>query len=318
MKWILLLLVLCGLGFGVYHYQDQIKSAIADMTGDGEQGGGGDGGGEQGGGGAADGGGGASSPPPGSRRARLEAEIEKRYPMPDFKPVETYVDNWRNVPPTSKIFPRTIVANVPVTFKVGAGSSQVAAGKEVLALSLTGGQVLVAPAPGSTQRGQVAVEDTNLKEVVTKLYDDFKERRTKEVLERRERELNLAMNEPDRPAASPSGSPATGAADRVPEENLLKEYESRIGKMPERDSSGRVAIMVRSIEANEVNDFEVEDVKFWGPVRYQMVDGQPYWTGTVNYTTVTLFGSHDTEAMALMRNGQVESWVFTGSMQIVP
>ena len=101
-------------------------------------------------------------------------------------------------------------------------------------------------------------------------------------------------------------------------ETSLNEYENKIGKQPERDARGRVAVMVKSIEQGDVTEINLNEISHWGPIRYELVDGQPYWTGTVNYMTNSLFGTFNTEAMALIRNSKVEEWVYTGSLEQVP
>ena len=88
--------------------------------------------------------------------------------------------------------------------------------------------------------------------------------------------------------------------------------------MPKRDSSGRVTLMVQSIKNRDVKEIKLNEIRHWGPVSYEIVDGKPYWTGTVNYMTTSLFGTFRTEAMALMRNGQVDGWYYTGSLEEVP
>ena len=65
-------------------------------------------------------------------------------------------------------------------------------------------------------------------------------------------------------------------------------------------------------------EWEVNEISNWGPIRYELVDGEPYWTGTVTYNTTSLFGTFPTEAMAIMRNGKVIDWLYTGSLEEVP
>ena len=76
--------------------------------------------------------------------------------------------------------------------------------------------------------------------------------------------------------------------------------------------------MVNRLIAGEVSEIKVNEISNWGPIRYEIVDGQPYWTGTVTYNTTSLFGTFPTEAMALMRNGKVIDWLYTGSLEEVP
>jgi len=98
----------------------------------------------------------------------------------------------------------------------------------------------------------------------------------------------------------------------------LSDYENEIGKMPEAENDGRVPIMMRSIRSGDVSEIRLNEISYWGPIRYEIVDNRAYWTATVNYKTTSLFGTFPTEAMALMRNGKVENWLYTGSLEEVP
>ena len=104
---------------------------------------------------------------------------------------------------------------------------------------------------------------------------------------------------------------------RIPKDQL-SDYENEIGEMPEADSDGSVPIMVSSIRSGAVSEIRLNEISYWGPIRYEIVDNRAYWTATVNYKTTSLFGTFPTEAMALMRNGKVENWLYTGSLEEVP
>ena len=88
--------------------------------------------------------------------------------------------------------------------------------------------------------------------------------------------------------------------------------------MPEAETDGQIQIMARSIRSRDVSEIKLNEISYWGPIRYEIVDNQAYWTATVNYKTTSLFGTFPTEAMALMRNGKVENWLYTGSLEEVP
>ena len=52
--------------------------------------------------------------------------------------------------------------------------------------------------------------------------------------------------------------------------------------------------------------------------RDSIFGGQVYWTGTVQCNVESaFFGSTPTEVMALMKNGRVVKWVYTGSKEDV-
>ncbi|MCP4847759.1 MAG: hypothetical protein GY899_07430 [Verrucomicrobiaceae bacterium] len=264
------------------------------------------------------------TPPEGNNRPDPPAEVADpialKYPMPDFKPLEEYVDNWQKVPASA--FPREVTLKAKASFIIGdnVGSTTRPTGSKNTALSISNGQLVITPHKSSILRAKVAIEDTNYKEVLNGEYEKYKERKRKLVRAQRERARAIAASE-ERQTLPQTSEPVTSVtvatASKLPK-TVLNEYENKIGKMPERDGRGRVALMVKSIEQGDVTEINLNEISHWGPVRYELVDRQPYWTGTVNYKTNSLFGTFDTEAMALIRNDKVEAWVYTGSLEEVP
>ena len=324
MKWLFLLIVLGGAGFALWRFQDEIFKAVDSITGKDDSpaevadDGGSDGSSDSDG---SDSGGkpfGGNTPPRAKNGNNNEdaraADIARQYPMPVFKPIEELVSNWTAVPASA--FPRkiTLKSDVKFEFAGGAGSTNVKAGREALALSLAAGTLVIAPREGSPLRGRVPLAETTFQEVLATAYEGYKERKRSEVVKQRERANHLAANAP----AGTGPISASSSADVRPSDNLLKEYEVKLGKMPTRAADGTVPIMVNSIRNGDVNEIKVNEINHWGPIRYEIVERQPYWTATVNYITASLFGTFPTEAMALMRHGKVEAWVYTGSMEEVP
>jgi hypothetical protein len=318
MKWFIFLLVIGGLVFGWVQYKDEIVKFVSEMGEDkpiSEKSSNNE-----------------TAPRPVTPEAPVDSNnqaapptetvdpIALKYPMPDFKPLEEYVDNWQKVPASA--FPREIILKAKATFIIGdnVGSSTRAKGSKNIALSINNAQLVITPHKSSILRAKVAISDTNYKEVLNGEYEKYKERKRKLVRAQRERARAIAASE-ERETFPPSSGPATtvtvATASKLPK-SVLNEYENKIGKMPSRDDQGRVALMVQSIEAGDVTEINLNEISHWGPVRYELVDRQPYWTGTVNYKTNSLFGTFDTEAMALIRNGKVEEWVYTGSLEEVP
>ena len=246
--------------------------------------------------------------------------IALKYPMPDFKPLEEYVGNWQKVPASA--FPREITLKAKATFIIGSnvGTSTRPTGSKNTALSIQDGQLVITPHKSSILRAKVPIDDTNYKEVLNGEYEKYKERKRKLVRAQRERARAIAASE-ERETLPQSTTPITSVtvatASKLPK-TVLNDYENKIGKRPEKDNQGRVALMVQSIEQGDVTEIKLNEISHWGPVRYELVDGQPYWTGTVNYMTNSLFGTFNTEAMALIRNSKVKEWVYTGSLELVP
>jgi flagellar basal body-associated protein FliL len=318
MKAIIVILILAGAVFALWHFQDDIFKAIE---------GGGD---DDGGSSVVDGGGdptpaGGNDKPDGGNNDNKggnnddkadDRAIAKAYPLPNFRPIEELVGNWTSVPPTA--FPRKIVIKTPVSYPLagGRGSSGAKAGSEALALSQAGSKLLIAPRPGSTLRAQIELDQTDFKEVLAAAYDDYKIRKKEEVLKQRKR-AKLVGLAPPAPKAG-SGGKVTASTDRKPASAKLAEYEKKAGKMPTRSADGTVPLMVVSIKAGDVTEIKLGEISHWGPITFEEVEGQPYWTGTVNYKTTSLFGTFPTEAMALIKNGKVVEWRYTGSLEEVP
>jgi hypothetical protein len=229
------------------------------------------------------------------------AEVIARHPLPQIAPLEEFVDGWRAIPTTA--FPRevTLRSDVKMTLAGGRGESTVPAGTKVFAMSIDEhGVVTVRPSRQSEASGEVPLEGTDLKEVLTAVYNNYLKRTTRVVLAQRAREIReLRQSEMAAKAAE-----AAAAA--------------LVGPQPAVLANGQVPVAVASIRAKEVTDFDLGVIDAWGPVLYDEIDGEPYWTVSVNYEAETIFGKFPAEAVALIRQGKVEKWVFAGSGEPVP
>ena len=249
--------------------------------------------------------------------------IEEKYPMPEFQPIEELVGNWRQIPPSA--FPRkvTLKAKAKYIFAGGAGSSTAPAGAKTFAISLSGEKLVITPNTQSKVRGTISIDDTDYKEILEEEYEKYKQRKKKEVYARRVRAREIAESEVELAQETSSNNTSQSRPNQVTSiskipKDQLSDYENEIGEMPEADSDGRVPIMVSSIRSGAVSEIRLNEISYWGPIRYEIVDNRAYWTATVNYKTTSLFGTFPTEAMALMRNGKVENWLYTGSLEEVP
>lgn len=265
-----------------------------------------------------------SSPtPPATPAETFDPEVERRHPLPEFRPLEEVVDHWKNIPASA--FPRQVTLRAPVTLSVagGLGTARLEAGTQVVALSARGGILSIAPAIDSPVRGNVPLEQTDLKEVLGAIYESFQQKRREEVLTQRraaQQELSRASapvveKEPDLiPRNLISDGPAPPAA-----------AEARLGPKPPQNPDGTVPLMVASIrerqqaaaKAKRQSEPKLEDIRAWGPVRYQEIEGEPWWVGSVRYTAHTIFGEFPAEALALMRQGKVEKWIYAGTREPV-
>ena len=249
--------------------------------------------------------------------------IEEKYPIPDFKPIEELVGNWKKIPASA--FPRqvTLKAKAKYIFAGGAGSSTAPAGGKTFAISFSGDKLVITPNKQSNVRGTISINDTNYKEILGDEYEKYKQRKKREIYAQRERARTIAATEVETTQTTSSANTNESQSNRVTSisrisKEKLSDYENEIGKMPEAENDGRVPIMMRSIRSGDVSEIRLNEISYWGPIRYEIVDNRAYWTATVNYKTTSLFGTFPTEAMALMRNGKVENWLYTGSLEEVP
>jgi hypothetical protein len=221
---------------------------------------------------------------------------EGEFVPPEFPPIETVVGNWSTIPKSA--FPRPVKMNRQFEFKIkigsGTASSVVPAGRDVIAVAQQGQSLVIAPTPDSTARGEVAMEDTNLKDVLTVTYDKWKTWRIETL--RRAHEFKKS-------AASRviKGGPTVAGDDK-----------------PEKNAEGAYPVLLASMSSGEVTEIKPDNVKEWGEVAREKIEDTDYWTIIVKYETVTMFGKFDTEAQARVKNGKVIKWVYTGSGEVVP
>ena len=97
----------------------------------------------------------------------------------------------------------------------------------------------------------------------------------------------------------------------------MDKYEPQFGSPPVRTARG-YSVMIASIQRREVTEITLGKIKGWGIARPQMWKGKPYWTATVTYPTTSLFGTFDTEGMAIISGNRVLEWRYTGSGEEIP
>ena len=119
----------------------------------------------------------------------------------------------------------------------------------------------------------------------------------------------------------PAGGDIVGRGeDEIPRPMTSEEREkfaAVLADAPERSGRGYSA-MIASIQRGEVTEIKLSKIKSWGKARPQIWKGRPVWTATVSYPTVSLFGTFDTEGMAIIDGGQVVEWLYSGSGEEIP
>lgn len=242
----------------------------------------------------------APKPMPAPEPPKPEAPKPKpgEFVPPEYPPLEVAVQNWTAIPASA--FPRQVKMKKDLTLQMKIGSNtastQVKEGGQIVAVGQNGTNLIVSPTETSPMRGQVAIDDTNLKEILTDVYEKWKVARTETL--RRQHEFKLAAAERAKNAPPPQAG-ATASAGNI---------------KPSRDADGTYPLLLASMKSGQVTEIKPETIKEWSEP--QMTDG--VWTVNVKYETQTMFGKFDTEAQAHIRNGKVEKWIYTGSGEEVP
>jgi hypothetical protein len=224
---------------------------------------------------------------------------------PVFPPVDQVTQNWAVIPASYFTQPRqiTMKKDLDITMKMGAGSSKASfkAGGKVFVVGQSGANLIIGSAPGSAMRGEVAMDDTDFKDVFTAAYEQSKVIRTEQARKAHAYQLAAADRAKNAPAAGGKGAAGGGS-----------------NAKPEKDKDGAYPILIASMKAGEVTEVKPDNIKSWGDVNLEKIDGNDYWTINVKYETQTMFGKFETEAQARIKNGKVDKWVYTGSGEVVP
>lgn len=217
---------------------------------------------------------------------------------PEFPPIEVAVQNWTAIPKSA--FPRPVILKKDLDLHMKIGNStaatQVKAGGTIVAVGQDGTELVVSPTETSPMKGNISMDDTNLKELLTDVYERWKVARTETL--RRAHEFKLAAAERAKNAPPPTSGAVASAGNTK----------------PARDADGTYPLLLASMKSGQVTEIKPETIKEWGEP--QMTDG--VWTVIVKYETQTMFGKFDTEAQAQIKNGKVEKWIYTGSGEEVP
>jgi len=225
---------------------------------------------------------------PKQEELKVSPEVEKQYPMPQFKPLLEIVDNWNNVP--DRAFPEAITVNVPVDYKLERdgqviGSSPAPAGTQAVPLKHKPGQLLITDRPQSSMRAVVNVDDTDFKERIQTFYDS----RVAEARDRVMTARKVAMELESMPKSE--GDPqvlAGGWHDpNDPRFNPVKEY----------------------LKAGKFSTAYLEEAKKWRWVGADTHEGEKYDAVLVYFETETIFGIFPHTVKCLLQNGRVVKWV---------
>ncbi|MGY8690562.1 MAG: hypothetical protein ACKVHP_22845 [Verrucomicrobiales bacterium] len=232
----------------------------------------------------------------------LDQQVAAKYPLPNFKSLESIVENWRNVP--KRAYPKIITLKKAVDLELlingkVAGKSTLRVGQQAYPVELKGMTLMISGRPDdATLRGSLPLDETDFKEQVSKTYDDWKRRHEGRIhkLRKEEKQRLLAGGGS---AAAKVDAPTGKAAD--------------LGKEPQVAPDGTVTVMAKSIRSGEVTEIQIDKIHYWRWIGYEVIGSTGYWTGVIGYTANTIFGEINAEGKALIRNGKVIKWIYSGS-----
>jgi hypothetical protein len=87
---------------------------------------------------------------------------------------------------------------------------------------------------------------------------------------------------------------------------------------PAKDKDGTYPMLLASMKSGEVTEIKPENIKKWGDVTREKVEGEEVWSVIVTFEANTPFGKFEQDAQAQVKNGKVLKWIYTGSGEIVP
>ena len=230
----------------------------------------------------------ASKPDPSAPKTKLDLEIEKRYPMPEFVPLEKIVKNWTEVP--ERAFPSAITVNVPVKYTLvvdgkEVGNSEVEAGTKAIPLKFRPGQVLITNQPNGTMKAVVNVDDTDFKQRIQAEYNSKVEEYKQGIYSARKVAKQLAS----RPQQE--GDPEMTAAGW------------------HNSTDPRFAPVKAYLAAGKLESGILEEAKHWKWLGTERHEGATYDAVLVQFEVDTIFGIFPNSMKALLRNGQVVKWI---------
>ena len=215
---------------------------------------------------------------------------------PKFEPIEALTGNWTKIPVSA--FPREVKLQQDAMFKMSVGASKIAAGGKAWALGAENGVLILAPTASSPARAQLPIDGTDLKAQLNASYEKWKIARAVEL-------KAIASKKLQAPTVQASSEPAPSSS------------EVDTSGKPVRDSSG-YPLLIASMKRGQITEITPENITSWQDPQPISIQGKPGWAVKVNCNVKTVFGLQPTEAQALVLNGRVTGWYYTGSGEEVP
>ncbi|MCB1209796.1 MAG: hypothetical protein KDK97_10735 [Verrucomicrobiales bacterium] len=246
----------------------------------------------------------APPPPPMPEPPKIEPvkKDPNAFVEPTLRSIEEVTQNWAVIPPS--VMGKQIMMKKEVELELkssgASAKTKIPAGGSIYVVGQEGNNLYVSTAPGSPMKALVHMDDTNIKEWMTDIYEKWKVTYVDSLRRAHEYKLAAAERAKNAPKTAAKGGGGGGNA------------------KPERDADGTYPMLIASMKAGEVTEIKPDIIKEWGEPVQEKIDKKDYWTVNVKYTTETPFGKFDTEAQARITDGRVEKWVYTGSGETVP
>lgn len=236
-----------------------------------------------------------TAPAPSSAPVTTATADADGFVTPKYESLDVLSKGWTVIPKSA--FPRPLKLTKNTPFKMGAGSSTMNAGAAVTALAFENGQLVLAPTATSSARASAPIDNTDFKAVVAVGYEQWKVART---------------------ALAKRTFLATKARRNAPEAAPVAVGSVDAGGKPVRGTDGAFPVLVASLKSGDVTELKLANVHHWDDPVPTMVEGKPAWSIKVQADVETVFGLQPTEAQALVRDGRVKGWFYTGSGEPIP
>lgn len=213
---------------------------------------------------------------------------------PKFDPIEVLTGNWLKIPPTA--FPREVKLLEDAMFKMSVGASKVAAGGIAFAMAAENGVLTLAPTKESSARAQLPIDSTDLKAQLNEAYEKWKILRVEELKASAARRQQA--NTQQVAAASSNEADASGK--------------------PLRAADGTYPLLIASMKRGQVTEITPDNIKGWEEPQPTKIQGKNGWGVRLHYEAKTIFGLMPVDAQAMVLDGKVVGWYYTGSGEEVP
>ena len=238
-----------------------------------------------------------------------EAQVVSQFPYKVFPPLAEAVKNWTAIP--TKLFPLPVAVAKELNFSDQTGGSfSVPVGGAVFVNAQRGPQLLVRPGRSSRMHTYVNIDDTTLKNVVTKIYETNVNGWNRLVdKQRQDARDRILAGMPIVPGNVGVSAPANQPTSEPVRPRSVLKIDPTFGTKPRVDNRGRVEVALASIRAKGLEDCQEQFIQRWGVLKQERIQGRPYWTVEVSFLVDSIFGRFPKDAKALIRNGRLEKWV---------